>query len=185
MNIGANTSDALLAELDGFYDAYVQLINETSLDDLNFVHNGKWSICQNILHVNRSNQLTNVGYASPKWFLKLIFGSPSKSSRTTEEVIQAYKSKLSQGAKSHPILEANHAVCREKGKLLTEYHSVFTSLRKNLTKWSDEDLHHYNIYHPILGKITALEMLSFTVYHQYHHLNTMCNLLKLIKEKGL
>lgn len=104
MNNAANNFETLLTELDGFYDAYVKLINESSLDDLNYVYNGKWSIYQNIIHVNRSNQLTNVGYASPKWFLKLIFGTAAQVSRTTEEVIQAYRSKLSLGAKSHTHL---------------------------------------------------------------------------------
>ena len=40
-------------------------------------------------------------------------------------------------------------------------------------KWSDEQLDHFQISHPILGLLTIRELAYFTIYHNGHHLETI------------
>jgi uncharacterized damage-inducible protein DinB len=39
-----------------------------------------------------------------------------------------------------------------------------------LERWSDRNLDRIQLPHPILGKITAREMVFFTIYHGHHHI---------------
>ena len=40
-------------------------------------------------------------------------------------------------------------------------------------KWKDPQLDQYIAPHPLLGKITLRELGYFTIYHTYHHLETI------------
>jgi hypothetical protein len=42
-------------------------------------------------------------------------------------------------------------------------------LQKAFESWNEEDLDTIRLPHPLLGKITAREMIYFTLYHAKHH----------------
>jgi hypothetical protein len=47
---------------------------------------------------------------------------------------------------------------------------VNSRLRASLEHWSDRNLDRIRLPHPILGKITAREMVFFITYHGPHHI---------------
>lgn len=44
--------------------------------------------------------------------------------------------------------------------------------------WRDADLDRYLLPHPLLGKLTLREMLFFTLYHNYHHVQSVAARLR-------
>ena len=43
--------------------------------------------------------------------------------------------------------------------------------------WREADLDRYLLPHPLLGKLTIREMLFFTLYHNYHHVQSLATRL--------
>jgi hypothetical protein len=105
--------------------------------------------------------------------LGVLFGKSKTGSRSTQEVIQMYQDHLHKGAKSPYLFEAKDWIINSNSELLEKYNDQISSLRKIIEDWSEKDLNIYCMKHPILGNITAQEMLSFTVYHQFHHMKTI------------
>lgn len=173
MNFQANTKQDLLIQLDVLIEQYQKVIQNNSLEILNIRIENKWSIYQNIDHINRSNKMTTIGYKTPKMMLGVLFGKSKTGSRTTQEVIQMYQDHLHKGAKSRYLFEAKDWIINSNSELLEKYNDQISSLRKIIEDWSEKDLNIYCMKHPILGNITAQEMLSFTVYHQFHHMKTI------------
>jgi hypothetical protein len=50
-------------------------------------------------------------------------------------------------------------------------------LLRRVRRWSETSLDAVLLPHPLLGKLTAREMLQFTVYHTAHHLNLVLSRL--------
>jgi hypothetical protein len=44
--------------------------------------------------------------------------------------------------------------------------------------WREADLDRYLLPHPLLGKLTLREMLHFTLYHNYHHVQSVATRLR-------
>ena len=57
-----------------------------------------------------------------------------------------------------------------QNQLLARWQRVNSRLRAALERWSDASLDRIQLPHPILGKITAREMVYFTSYHGHHHI---------------
>lgn len=184
MNFQANTKQDLLIQLDVLTAQYQKVIQKTSLEVLNIRVENKWSIFQNIDHLNRSNRLTAVGYKTPKIALGLLFGKSKTGSKPTQEIIQLYQQHLKNGAKSPYLFEAKDWVISSNSELLEKYNQQLSSLRKSIEDWSEKDLNLYCMKHPILGNITAQEMLSFTVYHQFHHMKTIQRIIENSETMG-
>lgn len=106
MNFKANTISDLLIQLDALTSQYKEVILNTSTEHMNEQLDGKWSIYQNIDHINKSNRVTNIGYKTPRFLLKIFFGKSATGSLSTEEIIKKYQDKLADGAKSAFIFEA-------------------------------------------------------------------------------
>ncbi len=177
MNFQANTKDSLLAQLDILSDQYRDVIKNTSLDQLNLQQDGKWSIYQNIEHINKSNRVTTIGYKTPLALLRMFFGISSSGSADTEEIIRRYQKKLTEGAKSPILFEAGKSILKSNQFLLEKFEKQTKSLKNSIAPWSEKELEKIRLPHPILGKITGKEMLSFTTYHMFHHMNTIQRLL--------
>ena len=58
-------------------------------------------------------------------------------------------------------------------KLLDKFQKQGKKLVSTIGKWSDSDLDKYLLPHPLLGKMTIRELLLWTTYHNYHHLNNL------------
>jgi hypothetical protein len=55
-------------------------------------------------------------------------------------------------------------------ELLARWQRVNQRLRAAVQTWPERDLDRIQLPHPILGNLTAREMLFFTIYHGHHHI---------------
>jgi len=168
---------------DDIKTALASVVEELSayiktVDDATFKKsvNNKWSIAENIDHLTLSNNITALGFNTPKIALKQFFKVNKRPNWNYEEVVWKYQRSLSEGAKAPlPFVPQFSGVRIRKGveKLWERSAKRMIDI---IDKWTEEELDTYLIPHPILGKITARELLFFTVYHIHHHLKTIKNI---------
>ena len=133
----------------------------------------KWSIAQNVIHLNKSAKMTSLAYRLPKFIVRLYTGKPNRPSRSYDELVAKYKLKLQQGGKaSGPFIPKAPPTGQTQEMILDSFKSVMQKLVNAVERnWTDEKLDNYLAPHPLLGKLTLRELLYFTIYHSEHHLN--------------
>jgi len=133
----------------------------------------KWSIAQNVTHLITSANMTRLAFRLPKFMVRIYTGKPNRSSRSYEELIAKYKSKLAQGGKASGRFVAKTILASEgKEKILGTFNKAMEKLTNSLQKnGTDAQLDQYLAPHPLLGKITLRELGFFTIYHTEHHLH--------------
>lgn len=149
--------------------------NSLSETDFSDKPGGKWSAGENFEHLFVSTYPVAKALGYPKLTL-LAFGKRKGGSKTYEELVDFYHSKLNEGAKASPKFSPDEKEPATKDMLNSKWNKSTDTMVKNLEKWSEEDLDKYQIPHPILGNLTVREMLYFTVYHIGHH-------HKIVKER--
>jgi hypothetical protein len=134
---------------------------------------GKWSAGQQLDHLIRSAKPVNKALGLPKFFLR-FFGTPVNStSRSYEQMKDAYVTVLGRGGvTTRPYIPAV-TEAHQREILLQQMHAQRDKMIAQLDKWTEEELDKYQVPHPLLGKITVRECLYFTAYHNYHHLHTL------------
>ncbi len=105
----------------------------------------------------------------PPFLLKLIFGKANRPSRTYDELVEKYQSKLAAGGKSTARFLPADVKFEKREKLINKLHDVLDSLIRQVDTFSEEELDKLILPHPLLGKLTFREMLYFTIYHVGHH----------------
>ncbi|WP_293874117.1 DinB family protein [Flavobacterium sp.] len=157
----------LNTEHSAFWDTAIHLPN------VNLSINDKWSVTQNVEHINIALSRVNNYLALPKSTIKSNFGLSERTSTSNETVIKMFKNALKNGAKATGLfipeldLNANIDVLVNQGK------DLLATLISNLQNWSEEEFEIYNCPHPVLGKFTVREILYFTIYHVQHHNETI------------
>lgn len=131
----------------------------------------KWSIAQNITHLESAAKMTSLAYRLPKFIVKIYGGKPNRPSRSYEDLVAKYKLKLEQGGKaSGPYIPKTIPTSTGKSKILERFNKRMQSLSSSiLNRWNDAQLDQYLAPHPLLGKITLRELCYFTIYHTLHH----------------
>lgn len=132
----------------------------------------KWSIAQNVKHLILSANATKPAYSLPKFIIRLYAGKPNRASRSYDELVNKYKTKLQQGGKAGgQFVPAIISPATGKENMLDSFSKAMKRLIEVIdTKWTDEKLDRYIAPHPLLGKITLRELAYFTIYHTQHHL---------------
>lgn len=133
----------------------------------------KWSTGRQLDHLVRSVVPLNNALKLPKFVLAIMFGKPSKKERSYDELVADYQEKLKSGGKASGRYVPDQTIQSDKKDLLSRYQAEKRKLVSNLDLWSEESLSRYRLPHPLLGKITVREMLYFTIYHNYHHLESI------------
>jgi hypothetical protein len=139
----------------------------------------KWSIAQNIIHLCKSAKMTALAYRLPKFIVRLYAGKPNRPSRNYDELVAKYKTKLEQGGKASGPYIPEPAAARQTKEMILESFKLLNQKLVNAIErnWQEEKLDHYLAPHPLLGKITLRELIYFTIYHTWHHLD-------IIKRRG-
>ena len=105
--------------------------------------------------------------------MKLFFGSSNRPSKTYDQLVEKYRSKLAAGGKaSGPYIPKAISFDR-KDALLRKYEREKETFIRKVKKQNEIDLDKYILPHPLLGKVTLREMLFFTIHHNEHHLETL------------
>jgi hypothetical protein len=133
----------------------------------------KWSVAQNVKHLIISANTTRLAFLLPKFVVRLYAGKPNRPSRSYDELVNKYKTKLAQGGKaSGQFIPAVISLKAGKENMLDAFTKSMNRLTGNIEKkWTDDQLDNYIAPHPLLGKITLRELCYFTIYHTYHHLD--------------
>ena len=128
----------------------------------------KWSIAQNIEHLCESSKPLVSLFGKPE--IMEQFGRSNSESKSYEGVRQMYQAGLQN---LPPKFAAYRHINTEgsKTELLGNLQSITVKLLGRVGNFSDADLDSYQIKHPLLGLLTAREMLHFTAYHTQHHHN--------------
>ena len=163
----------IIAALNEKVDDFNRYISSLNKEQFEVSPNGKWSAGQNLDHLIRAIKPLQLAYGLPKFALTILFGKANRPSRTYDELVIKYKTKLTAGGKASRPFIPPVVSFEKKDALIKKYVEQKQKLTLKIEKQSEADLDKYVLPHPLLGKVTLREMLYFTVHHNEHHLNLL------------
>jgi uncharacterized damage-inducible protein DinB len=138
---------------------------------------GKWSVLQNLDHLNKVLALLNKAMAKPKFILRFAFGKPNRLGRTYKKLEARYHEKAQGPAVAPEVYRAEENASLSTEAVEEEFQVLSQKfLRIVEKKWSDKQLDKYLLVHPLLGRLTIREMLYFVHWHTNHHFSAMKSL---------
>ena len=135
-----------------------------------------WTPAEHLAHLNTSVSAAARGFGISRLLLRLRFGKARQPSRSYEELRDYYRARLAGGGRASggfvPKRKelSGSAVPAHRTELLARWQRVNERLRDAVQPWSEKNLDTLQMPHPLLGKLTAREILFFTVYHNHHHI---------------
>lgn len=163
----------IISALTERIDSFNNYVSKLDKDQFEARPDQKWSAGQNLDHLIRAIKPLQLAYSLPKLALIILFGKTNRPSRTYEEVVTKYKTKLAAGGKASGPFIPPVIAFEKKNELLRKYSSQKRRLISKVEKQSEAGLDKYILPHPLLGKVTLREMLFFTIYHNEHHLELL------------
>lgn len=128
-----------------------------------------WSAAENVQHLILSVQPLVRIFGAPKTYFIEKWGKAPHPSRAFEQMVRIYDDALGKGGVATGAFVPLETMS-SKEQLLTEFIQIHQMLLQLVeANWAEEELDEYPIPHPLLGLITAREMLYFTAYHLLHH----------------
>jgi hypothetical protein len=143
-------------------------------DELTLRVGDAWTPAEHLKHLSTSVSAVARGFAISPWLLRLRFGRVRAPSRSYGEVVAFYQSRLAEGGRASgafvpPADDLAGGVGALRTEVLARWERTNARLRQAVGKWSERRLDRVALPHPLLGKLTAREMLFFTLYHNQHH----------------
>lgn len=154
------------------FDTLTGIINRMSEEQFFSQPSGKWSPAQHLQHLIIATKMSTAAFALPGFIVRLV-GGTIKSSRTYDQLVADYREKLQEGAKASGRYIPNEIDKRVgKEKLLLRWHKATAQYLLAIRNQKEIDaLTRIAVKHPILHKISLLELAYFTIYHTEHHSN--------------
>lgn len=134
-----------------------------------------WTPAEHLLHLCTAVSAVARGFSINRWLLRLRFGRARSPSRRYLEVRDDYRERLSRGGRATgpyvPDREdsADERIEERRAAILARWGRVNSRLREAAERWSERELDRIRMPHPLLGMLSARELLFFTVYHNQHH----------------
>ncbi len=151
-----------------------------SLDAASFHYhhmNKKWNAGQQLEHIIMSVLPLTKALQLPHFILVWLFGKSNRTSKTYEQLVAKYQSKLQAGGAAPAKFLPKEIAFEKLSEKIVQLHKLVDKLIKQTQNLNDKQMDTYILPHPLLGKITLHEMLFFTVYHvQHHHKQVLQNL---------
>ncbi len=166
----------IISRLRASFDEAKAATQKVSDSNFNVSKNNKWTAGENMAHLAVAAKMTCMAYTLPKIAPAILYGKTKDGSRSYQQIVDLYQSKLGAGAKASGVYvpaKTNYEKQRVAESLEKYRDKLSNAVEKN---WSEEQLDTYRIGHPILGKLTARELLYFTIYHNGHHTQTVTEL---------
>ena len=167
----------IISALNENVDAFNNYITPLSKEQFEATPNVKWSAGQNLDHLIRAMKPLQLAYGLPKIALRILFGKTNRLSKTYDELVAKYKTKLAAGGRASGPFIPPFISFEKKDELIKKYTEQKQKLIGKIGKQSEKDLDLYILPHPLLGKVTLREMLYFTIHHNEHHLESLKNRL--------
>ncbi len=169
---------SIATELDEAVESVCDYVKKLNKEEFNFAPAEKWNAGQQIDHLIRSIKPLNLAYALPVIVLKWRFGVSNRPSKTYQELVEKYKSKLALGGRASGRFIPTLVSYETKEILCSKYQQEKEKLNKKIVRIDEAVLDKYILPHPLLGMLTLREMLFFTIHHNYHHLQLMRSYLQ-------
>ena len=165
----------IIYSLNEKVDAFNNYILPLNKEQFELAPEGKWSAGQNLDHLIRSIKPLQLAYGLPKFALLVLFGKTNRPSRTYDELVIKYKTKLAAGGRASGPFIPPFIGFEKKNELIKKYAAHKQRLIAKIEKQTERELDTYILPHPLLGKVTLREMLYFTIHHNEHHLDLLKN----------
>lgn len=167
------TKTEILEQLRASFALVQQTAAGVAENNFNVSKDNKWTAAENVKHLLTSTRMTHSGYSLPKLLPVLLYGITFRPSHSYDELVAFYQSKLQSGAKASGVYVPKKTDYN-KTELLAKFKTSGEQLLAAVeNKWSEKQLDRYCIKHPVLGRLTARELLYFTIYHNGHHACTV------------
>jgi DinB family protein len=132
-----------------------------------------WSPADTVRHLIKSTRPVITALKTPKIVLRMMFGTPRRTSVSYDELRTRYLTALAEGGRAGRFApsrraDTNLAVWREQ--IMRDFTHVNRNLGSAIARWPDRTLDQVQLPHPFAGRFTVRELLFFTLYHQRHHI---------------
>jgi hypothetical protein len=138
---------------------------------------GGWSPAQNVAHLRTATVPIVWTLKTPKPILAVLFGKARADSRSYEVIRDRYQRVLASGKGAGPFTPRKKPMPRDpaqaQAQSLDAWQQLIPRLTAGIATWPEADLNRYRVLHPLIGKLTVLEMLYFTLYHLSRHANVV------------
>lgn len=161
---------ALVEQSNSHFEKLTNTINRIPEEKLFLQVGEKWSPAQHLQHLIIATRTSTAAFALPKFIVRLIGGKVS-GSRSYDNLVTYYQQLLVEGAKASgryiPRGISSHTT---KEALIIRWNQATHLYIEALSKQKKMDsLETIAVKHPILKKISLLELAYFTIYHTEHH----------------
>ena len=144
-------------------------------DDFFSPQGDRWSPAEHVRHLRKSSAPLVQAYALPRILLRLRFGRARRPSRGFVELREVYRTALGAGGQAGRYAPSPEPPpsdpARRQAEIISAWQLTNSALLQRIDSWREASLDTVQLPHPLLGKLTAREMLQFTTYHTAHHLN--------------
>lgn len=160
------------------HSEFIDFISSLSKEEFLYIPIDKWSAGQQLEHIVLALRPLALILKSPKFILRLVWGSANRPSKDYDGLVNKYNQKLANGGRASGRFVPKLVTFKQREKLLLDIEKHVLQISKSINKYIEEELDQYIIPHPLLGKLTLKEMMYFTIYHVEHHrILTMNNLI--------
>lgn len=154
------------------YTLFAADISNLAYIDANLCINHKWTINQNLDHINKSLTQLNTYLVLPKSRIAMFFGSSNKTVVSMATFMLKLNQALKYNDKSIALIYPDYNP-KNTQQLILEGKKILENTIVALKTWTEDDLDSYHFPHPLLDKILAREVLYFTINHCKHHHKTV------------
>ena len=167
----------IVRELRALHDRSRELWSGFSTTEFFFPLGDAWSPADNIRHLLKSNRPVLRALSTPKVLLLFRFGAGLRSSQTYSEVRERYLARLAAGVTAGRFaprpLGSSDQTEEHRSSLMAALDQVSQDLTDAASGWGEGQLDRFRLPHPALGRLTVREMLFFTLYHNFHHVQNV------------
>lgn len=170
------TRAELLESLSSEERDVAEFFGSLSPDELVLRVADAWTPAEHLEHLSTAVSAVARGFSISPWILRLRFGRSRRPSRSFVELRDDYRARLARGGRASgrfvPPREklTPEQITSRRAELLARWRRVSSRMVASLAQWNESNLDRIQLPHPILGKITAREMVFFTIYHGHHHI---------------
>ncbi len=129
----------------------------------------KWSIAEELVHLTKSDQGCALAFNQSFVALPKTAHSP----RNYTELVAEYKEKQASIAAKVParLIPGEDTLGLTVTQAANNFSTAAAALLQSLDNWQEAQLDAVTVWkHPVLGPVTAREMMLFTIFHNRHHL---------------
>ncbi len=132
-----------------------------------------WSPADTVRHLTKSTVPVTRALKLPALALRALFGKGRGTSMPYPDLVERYRRVLASGGTAGKFAPAPCPPPPDLGSwqqdLIWRCQSAVEALARVVDSWHDADLDRCQLPHPLLERLTAREMLFFTLYHYEHH----------------